>query len=235
MVQKDRWASRILESARDAILVMDAGGLVLQANDAADALLWASRAGASWDRGCRTCSPSGRRPAPAGGTGDVSSNVARGAFDVELTTSSARGHPALQAAFLREPPPYPRAGPRPRAARARRPLARRHVLRRVLPVLGVGNGAGPLGSDHIRGLIHPAEGQAVRDLLAALKRQPGRTAQAGIETATRLLRPDGTLREIRLRGRVDRDEQGELAFAVGVVQDVSGPRTASASTRDALR
>jgi DNA-binding CsgD family transcriptional regulator len=32
------------------------------------------------------------------------------------------------------------------------------------------------------------------------------------------------MREIRLRGRVDRNETGELAFAVGVVQDVSGAR-----------
>ena len=42
------------------------------------------------------------------------------------------------------------------------------------------------------------------------------------------------MREIRLRGRVDRDETGELAFAVGVVQDVSGPRN-SERLHDARR
>ena len=202
---------------------MDAGGLVLQANDAADALLGITRGRIVGSRlpdllteGATT--PSGR------GRATVTSNAERGAFEVELTPVVCSGHPALHAVFLREFPPAP-AEPDP--ARARPGLDGRSLdgtfSDEFFPVLGVGNGAGPIGSDTIRGLIHPAEGPAVRELLAALKRQPGKTAQAGIETETRLLRPDGTMREIRLRGRVDRDEHGELAFAVGVVQDVSGP------------
>ena len=219
MVQHDRWASRILESARDAILVMDAGGLILQANDAADALLGLTRARLVGARlpellTAGPVTPGGRQRAT------VSSNTQRGRFDVELTTIACKGHPVLNAAFLRELAPAD-------ADQARLGLDGRSLdgtfSDEFFPVLGVGNGDGPLGSDSIRGLIHPAEGQAVRDLLTALKRQPGKTARAGIATETRLQRPDGTMREIRLRGRVDRDETGELAFAVGVVQDVSGP------------
>jgi DNA-binding CsgD family transcriptional regulator/PAS domain-containing protein len=229
MVQKDRWATRIVESARDAILIMDAGGLVLQANDAADTLLGLTRAELVGSRLPDLMTPgapgeAGRRRAT------ITSGAARGPFEVELTEIECTGHPALHAAFLREVAPGPEHG--------RLGLDGRSLdgtcSDEFYPVLGAGNGGGPLGSDGIRGLIHPAEGQAVRELLAILKRQPGRTAQAGIETATKLLRPDGTMREIRLRGRVDRDETGELSFAVGVVQDVSGARN-SDRLRDARR
>ena len=219
MVQKDRWATRIFESARDAILIMDAGGLVLQANDAADTLLGLARARLVGSRLPDLLTPGAPGQADRR-SATISSNTARGAFEVELTEIECTGHPALHAAFLRELPPGPDHG--------RLGLDGRSLdgtfSDEFYPVLGAGNGGGPLGSDGIRGLIHPAEGQAVRELLAVLKRQPGKTAQAGIETETKLLRPDGTMREIRLRGRVDRDETGELAFAVGVVQDVSGAR-----------
>ena len=212
MVQKDRWATRILESARDAILIMDAGGLVLQANDAADTLLGLTRARLVGSR-LPDLLTAGAAP-PAGGSGRPSpATPSAGPFEVELTTIDCTGHPALHAAFLRELPPAPAA---PDPDHARLGLDGRSLdgtfSDEFFPVLGVGNGAGPLGSDTIRGLIHPAEGQAVRELLAALKRQPGRTARAGIETETRLQRPDGTMREIRLRGRVDRDETGRTGL-----------------------
>ena len=219
MVQKDLWATRILESARDAILILDAGGLVLQANLAADALLGLTRARLVGSRLPKLLTPG------ASAHGDrrratISSNAARGPFEVELTEIACQGHPALHAAFLRELPLVPDRG--------RLGLDGRSLdgtfSDEFYPVLGAGNGGGPLGPDGIRELIHPAEGQAVGELVAALMRQPGKTARAGIETETKLLRPDGTMREIRLRGRVDRDERGELAFAVGVVQDVSGAR-----------
>lgn len=224
MVQKDRWASRILESARDAILIMDAGGLVLQANDAADELLGLSRGRIVGSRLPDLLTdgptiPGGRRRAT------VRTNAERGAFDVELTPVVCSGHPALHAAFLRELPP---AATEPDPGRTPIGLDGRSLdgtlSDEFFPVLGTGNGGGPLSSDAIRALIHPAEAQAVRDLLATLQRQPGRTARGDIETETRLLRPDGTMREIRLRGRLDRAEDGELAFSVGVVQDVTGPR-----------
>jgi DNA-binding CsgD family transcriptional regulator len=219
MVQKDLWATRVLESAADAILILDSGGLVLQANHAADTLLGLTRARLVGARLPSLLTPGA--PAQAGRRrATVSSNAARGPFDVELTEITCSGHPALYAVFLRERPLATEWG---RLGLDGRSLDGT-VSDEFYPVLGAERGGGPLGTDGIRGLIHPAEGEAVGELLAALRRQPGTTAHAGIETETKLLRPDGTMREIRLRGRVDRDERGDLAFAVGVVQDVSGAR-----------
>jgi len=223
MVQQDRWATRILESAPDAILILDAAGLVLQANDAADALFGLSRSRMVGSRLPNLLTPGaartdGRRSAR------ISGNASRGPFDVELTEVDCKGHPALSAAFLRELPPAAATPDGQNGLGLDGRSLDGTFSDEFYPVLGAGNGGGPLGSDGIRGLLHPAEGQAVRDLLAALKREPGTTARAGIETETRLLRPDGTMREIRLRGRVDRDQGGELAFAVGVVQDVTSQR-----------
>ena len=225
MAQHDQRAARVIESALEAIIIADADGVVLSTNAAADLLL--GRPGSRLV-GARLTDlvTAGEWGSPTPRTAMITGHPDRDAFPVELTVVEVGGDEPLRAAFLREPPP-------PDGGAANRRPGRWQLDGRSLdgtysnefyPVVGVGPGGAPLSSEGIRDLIHPAERHAVDDLLDVLKHQHGEGAEASIETETRLLLPDGTMREIRLRGRVELSESGEPEFSVGVVQDVTGRR-----------
>lgn len=79
-------------------------------------------------------------------------------------------------------------------------------------------------------LIHPDDRMAVRETIEAAVRRRER-----YELEYRIHRADGTLRWVWERGAGSYDEQGELDFLSGIVQDVTDRKQADQSLREAER
>jgi PAS domain S-box-containing protein len=69
--------------------------------------------------------------------------------------------------------------------------------------------------------VHPEDRDRIAALLAGVADDPSSVPPAGVEFAYRALRPDGSVRDMRALGRVERDAQGRAARWVGSAQDIS--------------
>jgi PAS domain S-box-containing protein len=72
--------------------------------------------------------------------------------------------------------------------------------------------------------IHPDDRAATERMLTDVTERPDAVPEAGIEHQVRLVRDDGSVRELSTLGRLDRDEQGRPARWIGVAQDVTEQR-----------
>ena len=72
--------------------------------------------------------------------------------------------------------------------------------------------------------IHPDDRAVAEKLLTDVTERPDEVPEAGIEHRVRLVRDDGSVRELLTLGRLDRDEQGHPARWLGVAQDVTEQR-----------
>jgi PAS domain S-box-containing protein len=68
--------------------------------------------------------------------------------------------------------------------------------------------------------VHPEDRERMQRMLAKVTAHPEAVPEAGIEHAVRILRADGSVRQLRAMGRVERDE-AEPARWIGSVHDVT--------------
>jgi DNA-binding CsgD family transcriptional regulator len=71
---------------------------------------------------------------------------------------------------------------------------------------------------------HPDDRQRLGKLLASVVKQPDDVPDEGLVADYRAQRPDGTAREVRFSGRVERDAVGRPARWLGAAQDVTDQR-----------
>jgi PAS domain S-box-containing protein len=72
--------------------------------------------------------------------------------------------------------------------------------------------------------IHPDDRAVAAKLMTDVTERPDAVPEEGIEHRVRLVRDDGSVRELQTLGRLDRDEQGRPARWIGVAQDVTEQR-----------
>jgi PAS domain S-box-containing protein len=87
-------------------------------------------------------------------------------------------------------------------------------------ILGLPPGQRSHGVAKLFELVHPDDREPMERLLAEVMARPEEVPEAGIEHAVRMLRPDGSVRELRAVGTVDHDEAGR-ALWLGSAQDVT--------------
>jgi DNA-binding CsgD family transcriptional regulator len=73
-------------------------------------------------------------------------------------------------------------------------------------------------------IAHPDDRGRVHDLLKAVSEDPNSIPREGLTFEFRTVRPDGSVREIRARGRIERDSRGEPVTWRGLAQDVTDQR-----------
>jgi DNA-binding CsgD family transcriptional regulator len=79
--------------------------------------------------------------------------------------------------------------------------------------------------------VHPGDRERIQGLVAAVIERPEEVPEEGIAYGVRVVRGDGSVRELRGLGRVDRDEQGRPSRWIGAVQDVTEQRLAERGLR----
>lgn len=71
--------------------------------------------------------------------------------------------------------------------------------------------------------VHPADRQRMERMLADVAERPESVPEGGIAHVLRLIRDDGSVREMRALGRLERDGQGPARW-IGALQDVTEQR-----------
>jgi DNA-binding CsgD family transcriptional regulator len=89
---------------------------------------------------------------------------------------------------------------------------------------GLEPGAAEPGVDMLIAHTHPQDRHRVSTLLASVLESPEDVSDDGVRAEYRALQPDGTVREVRFHGRVERDDEGRPARWVGAAQDVTAQR-----------
>jgi PAS domain S-box-containing protein len=97
-------------------------------------------------------------------------------------------------------------------------------------ILGLSPGKERLTEEEVFEFVHPEDRERMQRLLAEVTARPEAAPKAGIEHAVRMLRADGSVRELRAVGRVNRDET-ESARWIGSVQDVTEQRLSERELR----
>ena len=72
--------------------------------------------------------------------------------------------------------------------------------------------------------IHPDDRALAEQMLTEVTERPDAVPEAGIEYRVRLVRDDGSVRELLTLGRLDRGGKGQPARWIGVAQDVTEQR-----------
>jgi PAS domain S-box-containing protein len=72
--------------------------------------------------------------------------------------------------------------------------------------------------------VHPDDLDRMRRILADVTDRPDEVPETGLEHAMRMVRSDGSVRELRAVGRLERDGAGRPARWTGTVQDVTDQR-----------
>ena len=78
--------------------------------------------------------------------------------------------------------------------------------------------------------VHPEDRERMERLMAEVAERPEAVPQAGIEHTVRMVRADGSVRELRALGRIERDDE-EPARWIGSVQDVTEQRLSERELR----
>ena len=74
--------------------------------------------------------------------------------------------------------------------------------------------------------VHPEDRERTADLIAAVVETPHDVPEEGLTIEYRAVRPDGAVREIRARGRVEAGDDGRPARWIGVAHDITEQRLA---------
>jgi PAS domain S-box-containing protein len=99
---------------------------------------------------------------------------------------------------------------------------------RILGLAPVGEG---ISDRDVFEHVHPEDRERMERLLAEVAECPGAVPEAGIEHTVRMVRADGSVRELRALGRVERDEEGQPERWIGSVQDVTQQRLSERELR----
>jgi PAS domain S-box-containing protein len=88
-------------------------------------------------------------------------------------------------------------------------------------VLGIEPDDMPRTEEEVLAVVHPDDRERLRALLRRVSESPETIAPDGEAIDLRLVRPDGSVREIRSRGQLLRDADGHGRRWIGVVQDIT--------------
>jgi DNA-binding NarL/FixJ family response regulator len=91
-------------------------------------------------------------------------------------------------------------------------------------ILGEEPGALPLTAAAVLARTHPDDREALRSLLVTAREDPAAVPAEGVTAEYRWVRSDGALRDVRLHGHIQRDDEGLPMRWFGVVQDVTEQR-----------
>ncbi len=72
--------------------------------------------------------------------------------------------------------------------------------------------------------VHIDDRERTAEVVSSVVEDPDGVPEQGVTLEYRVLRPDGAVREIRARGRIEADERGRPARCVGVAQDITEQR-----------
>ena len=78
--------------------------------------------------------------------------------------------------------------------------------------------------DAIVELIHPDDRDRMAGLLTLMAKDPEAVPPDGLSAEFRIVQPDGTVREMRGHGRLERDADGHPVRVLGVTQDLTAQR-----------
>ena len=90
-------------------------------------------------------------------------------------------------------------------------------------ILGVGRGDVEPGGEALLSFIHPADRDRVAAVMATVLEDPGQFTAEGVTGEFRVVRPEGDVRDVRVRGRIE-VEAGEPARWVATLHDVTDQR-----------
>ena len=91
-------------------------------------------------------------------------------------------------------------------------------------ILGLPPDAPDADADAVVGLVHADDRERIAGLLALARERPEAVPDEGLMVDFRIVRPDGSVRELRSRARITRDADGGPARLVGVAQDLTAQR-----------
>jgi PAS domain S-box-containing protein len=233
------WAAGAVEVALDAIIVIDAAGRVVHLNPAGERMFGFAREEAvGLAVGELIVMP---RPRLTDRRLETQARWrGRGAFPVELTLTRSSDEPPLVTAFVRDLPqvrlpehPTPRmerllataeelahVGSWEFDLKTRRGLWSHEMYR----INGLEPGEAEPTVELLLDLVHPDDRDRVDALLTTVVERPELIPHHGIGIEYRIVRADGSVREIRARGRIEQDERGLPAQWVGSGQDVTSQR-----------
>jgi PAS domain S-box-containing protein len=251
-----QWASRILDSALDAVLTIDRTGRVVYLNPAAEEMFGYSAGELLGEPLADHCIPpdlqarhwAGLLRVVAGAEARILGRrieqraMRRGGeeFPVELIVTQASDDPLLFTGFVRDLSEVRRA--ESRETRIESILVEAEALTQMgswALDLGTGEATWSDGMFRIHGfqpdavapsvelvveLIHPEDRQRVRDLLRTVVEHPLDVPATGVTIEYRLVRRDGSIRDVRAQGWVERDAAGTPLRWVGAGQDVTDQR-----------
>ena len=247
------WSAKVLEASLDAVVAVDDAGRVLYWNRAAEQMFGYSSEDATGRAVAELIVPPDLRKrhrielerAGASSTRSilgrrVETRVMKAGgleFPVELTVIRVSERPLVLTGLMRDLSPLQQA--QDGRARADRLLSDAELVADIgsweLDVR-----AGELtSSDHLLaiygltreevdpslelaiGLVHPDDRERVEAEVAAVTPPGGRTRS---HLEYRIVRPDGSVREVVARSRVESDERGAPSRWIGTLQDVTGQR-----------
>jgi PAS domain S-box-containing protein len=94
----------------------------------------------------------------------------------------------------------------------------------IYRILGLPPSDEALRAEEIFSHVHPADRDRIRRMLANVAEAPGTVPESGLVHTVRMVRSDGSVRELRAIGRLEPDASGRLARWVGALQDVTDQR-----------
>ena len=97
-------------------------------------------------------------------------------------------------------------------------------------ILGLPPGGHGLSETEVFEHVHPDDRERMERLLAGVAKCPAAVPEAGIEHTVRMVRADGSVRELRALGRVERDDEEPTRW-IGSVQDVTEQRLSERELR----
>ncbi|MDX6670253.1 MAG: hypothetical protein QOI91_616 [Solirubrobacteraceae bacterium] len=161
-------------------------------------------------------------------------------FPVQLTVTRSSEDPPLFTAFIRDLSDLRRA--QDRGARVQRLLSEAEQLARMGSWeldLRTGEGVWSDEAYRMRGLepgskipdvalvlehVHPDDRDRVAQIMGSVAEDPQARSPEGLTLEYRMLRPDGSVRQIRSHGRTELDEHGEPRRWLGFAQDITDQR-----------
>lgn len=215
------WTANAVEAAPDPIVTVDAAGTIVDLNEAAEALLGPDAVGKPGGALIAT-------PAPLTEPGGPRRARVRGAVDVELTVARTGERPERWTAFLRESPPLAAllasAEELARMGSWEVDMDTRRVrwTEGMFRILGLAPGPRPDG-ELLLSRVHPED----RERIAAVLEHMFETEEGGeLSDSFRVVLDDGSVRELRFRGRQEVDERTGRCRWIGATQDVTAERLA---------
>lgn len=245
------WVARVIEAAPDAVVTIDSSGRVIHFNGAAHTTFGYRRGAAIGRPLADLVVPPGPHPADWSGLIGIETDLRSRildrrlelqglhrhgrAFPVEMIVTQTGDAPPVWTGFIRDLS----------ALRdARRLLARAEQLAQMgsweldlrsldavwsdglYRIHRLEREAFQPSVERVLELIHTDDLERTSSILSTVVETPDRIPEEGVTVEYRVRCGDGTVRDLRARGRIERDDGGLPARWVGIAQDVTTERQA---------